>query len=79
LEGEVGEVVGGEPKTLLRWIGPQHADDDVIREASDENLACRSPREDIGTRRSGEGAPDDGQGRLCDFEDPRATRTLCAL
>jgi hypothetical protein len=22
LEGEVGEVVGGEPKTLLRWVWP---------------------------------------------------------
>jgi hypothetical protein len=29
LEGEVGEVVGGEPKTLLCWVWPQHADDDV--------------------------------------------------
>jgi hypothetical protein len=56
LEAEVGEVVGGEPKTLLRWVWPQHADDDVVREASDENLASRSPREDIGTRRPGEGA-----------------------
>jgi ribosomal protein S27E len=44
LEGEVGEVVGGEPKTLLRWVGPQHADDVLIREASDESLASRSPR-----------------------------------
>jgi hypothetical protein len=44
LEGEVGEVVGGEPKTLLCWIGPQHADDDLVREASDESLVSRSPR-----------------------------------
>jgi hypothetical protein len=44
LEGEVGEVVGGEPKTLLRWVRPQHADDDLVREASDESLAPRSPR-----------------------------------
>jgi hypothetical protein len=41
---------------LLRWVWPQHADDDVVREASDESLASRSPREDIGTRRPGEGA-----------------------
>jgi hypothetical protein len=34
LEGEVGEVVGGKPKTLLRWVWPQHAEDDVVREAS---------------------------------------------
>jgi hypothetical protein len=60
LEGEVGEVVGGEPKTLLCWVSPQHADDDVVREASDEGLAPCSPREDIGARRSGEGAPSDG-------------------
>jgi hypothetical protein len=32
LEGEVGEVVGGEPKMLLRWVWPQHADDDVALE-----------------------------------------------
>jgi hypothetical protein len=43
LEGEVGEVVGGEPKMLLRWVLPQHADNDVVREASDEGLASRSP------------------------------------
>jgi hypothetical protein len=30
LEGEVGEVVRGEPKTLLRWVWPQHAEDDVV-------------------------------------------------
>jgi hypothetical protein len=46
LEGKVGEVVGGEPKTLLRRVCPQHADDDVVREASDESLTSRSP--DIG-------------------------------
>jgi hypothetical protein len=44
LEGKVGEVVGGEPKTLLHWVRPQHANDDLIREASDESLASRSPR-----------------------------------
>jgi hypothetical protein len=60
LEGEIGEVVGGEPKMLLCWVGPQHADDDVVREASDESLTSRNPNEDIGTRRSGEGAPGDG-------------------
>jgi hypothetical protein len=60
LEGEVGEVVGSDPKTLLRWVWPQQADDDVVREASDEGLASRSPREDIEARRSGEGAPSDG-------------------
>jgi hypothetical protein len=45
---------------LLRWVWPQHADDDVVREASDESLASRSRREDIGTRRPSEGAPGDG-------------------
>jgi hypothetical protein len=30
LEGEVIEVVGGEPKTLLCWVWPQHAEDDVV-------------------------------------------------
>jgi hypothetical protein len=45
---------------LLCWVWPQHADDDVVRETSDESLASRSPREDIGTRRPGEGAPGDG-------------------
>jgi hypothetical protein len=60
LEGEVGEVVGGESKTLLRWVWPQHAEDDIVREASDESLASRNPYEDIGARRPGEGAPDDG-------------------
>jgi hypothetical protein len=59
LEGEVGEVVGDEPKTLLHWVWPQHADGDVVQEALDESLASRSPREDIGTRRLGEGAPGD--------------------
>jgi hypothetical protein len=43
LEGEVGEVVGGEPKMLLHWVGPQHAGDGLVREASDESLASRSP------------------------------------
>jgi hypothetical protein len=33
---------------LLRWVRPQHADDDVIQEAPNEGLASRSPREDIG-------------------------------
>jgi hypothetical protein len=51
LEGEVGEVVVSEPKTLLCWVWPQHADDDVVREASDESLVSGSPREDIGARR----------------------------
>jgi hypothetical protein len=50
LEGEVGEVIGGEPKTLLCWVCPQHADDDVVREASDEGLASRSSHEDTGAR-----------------------------
>jgi hypothetical protein len=45
---------------LPRWVWPQHADDDVVREASDESLVSRSPREDIGMRRPGEGAPGDG-------------------
>jgi hypothetical protein len=30
LEGMVSEVVGGEPKTLLRWVWPQHADDGLV-------------------------------------------------
>jgi hypothetical protein len=42
---------------LLCWVWPQHVDVVVIREASNESLASRSPREDIGTRRPGEGAP----------------------
>jgi hypothetical protein len=45
---------------LLCWVWPQHVDDDVVRETSDESLASRSPHEDIGTRRPGEGAPGDG-------------------
>jgi hypothetical protein len=28
---------------LLCWVWPQHADDDVVREASDKGLASRSP------------------------------------
>jgi hypothetical protein len=60
LEGEVSEVVGGEPKTLLRWVWPQHADDDVVREASDEGLVSRGTREDIGAKRPGVGSPGDG-------------------
>jgi hypothetical protein len=47
-------VVGGEPKTLLCWVWPQH------REASDECLACHSPREDIGASRLVEGSAGDG-------------------
>jgi hypothetical protein len=43
LEGKVGEVVGGEPKTLLCWVWPQQANDGLTREASDESLASRSP------------------------------------
>jgi hypothetical protein len=45
---------------LLCWVWPQHADDDVVREASDEGLRPRSPREDIGARRPTEGTPGDG-------------------
>jgi hypothetical protein len=60
LEGEVGEVVGGEPKMLLCWVWPQHADDDVARGASDECLTCCSPREDIGARRPAEGTTGNG-------------------
>jgi hypothetical protein len=44
----------------MRWVWPQHAEDDIVREASDKSLASRSPRQDIGARRSGEGAPGDG-------------------
>jgi hypothetical protein len=45
---------------LLCWVWPQHADDDVVRGASDEGLACSSPREDIGARRPAEGTAGDG-------------------
>jgi hypothetical protein len=60
LEGEVGEVVDGEPKTLSCWVWPQHADDRLVREALDERRISRSPREDVGTTRPGEGTPSDG-------------------
>jgi hypothetical protein len=30
LEGEVGEVVRGEPKTLLCWVWPQYADGGLV-------------------------------------------------
>jgi hypothetical protein len=60
LEGEVCEVVGAEPKTLMCPVWPQHADVDVVREASDEGLASRSPREDIGARWPGKSTPDNG-------------------
>jgi hypothetical protein len=58
--GEVGEVVGGEPKTLLCWVWPQHADDRLVREASDESFTSRSPCQDVGTRWPDEGTPGDG-------------------
>jgi hypothetical protein len=60
LEGEVGVVVSGEPKTLLCWVWPQHADDRLVQEASNERRASRSPHQDIGTRWSGEGTPGNG-------------------
>jgi hypothetical protein len=60
LEGEVGEVVGGEPKMLLRWVWPQHGHDRLAREASDECRVSRCLRRDIGTGRPGEGTPGDG-------------------
>jgi hypothetical protein len=41
-------------------VWPQHDDDRLIREASDEGLASRSPCHDVGTRRPGEGMPGDG-------------------
>jgi hypothetical protein len=44
---------------LLRWVWPQHVDDDIVREASNESLVSCSPREDIGMRQPGEGAPGD--------------------
>jgi hypothetical protein len=59
LEGEVGEVIGGKPKTLLCRVWPQHADDDVVREASDEGLASRCPHENIGAKWPAEGTPGD--------------------
>jgi hypothetical protein len=43
LEGEVSEVIGGEPKMLLRWVWPQHADDGLVRETPDESFPPRSP------------------------------------
>jgi hypothetical protein len=52
LKGEVGEVVRNEPKTLLRWVWPQHADD---HQALDESFTSRSPHEDVGTRWLGDG------------------------
>jgi hypothetical protein len=60
LEGEVGEIIDGEPKTLLCRFWPQHAGGDVARVASDEGLTRRSPREDIGARRPAEGTASDG-------------------
>jgi hypothetical protein len=45
-------------------VGPQHAGDDVARVASDEGLARRCPREDIGVRRPAEGTVGDGLHRL---------------
>jgi hypothetical protein len=45
---------------LLRWVWPQHADDRLVHEASDESFTPRSSRQDVGTRWSGEGTPDDG-------------------
>jgi hypothetical protein len=53
------EVVGGEPKTLLRWVWPQHGNDRLVREASDKRRASRSPGQDVGTRWPGEGTFDD--------------------
>jgi hypothetical protein len=60
LEGEVSEVIGGKPKTLLCWVWPQHCNDHLVREASNERHTSRSPRQDIGTGWPGEGTPDDG-------------------
>jgi hypothetical protein len=57
LESEIGEVIAGEPKRLLHWVSPQHVDDCLVREASDERCASRGPHQDIGTRRPGEGTP----------------------
>jgi hypothetical protein len=53
------EVVGDEPKTLLRWVWPQHGNDRLVREASDKRRASRSPGQDVGTRWPGEGTFDD--------------------
>jgi hypothetical protein len=33
------------------WVCPQHADDRIVRETSDESLTSHSPRQDVGTRR----------------------------
>jgi hypothetical protein len=33
---------------LLCWVWPQHANDDVVQEASDESLAPRSPVRTLG-------------------------------
>jgi hypothetical protein len=44
----------------LCWVWPQHADDDITREASDEGIKCCSLREDIGARRPTEGTAGDG-------------------
>jgi hypothetical protein len=53
-------VVGGEPKTLLCRVWPQHADDDVAREVSHKRLTRHSLREGIGARRPAEGTAGDG-------------------
>jgi hypothetical protein len=48
LKGEVGEIVGGEPKTLLCQVWPQHGHDHLIREAPDERRAPRRPCQGVG-------------------------------
>jgi hypothetical protein len=63
LEGEVGEVVGGELKTLLRGFGPNML---MMTSSEKPRMKASHPRsscEDIGMRRPGEGAPGDGLSR----------------
>jgi hypothetical protein len=77
LEGEISEVVCGNPKTLLCWVWPQHADDRLVREASNERRASHRPRQDIGTRWPGEGTPGDGL-RRPGVDETEGADTLCS-
>jgi hypothetical protein len=60
LEGQVGEVVCGEPKTLMCRVRPQHGHDRLAREATNECDVPRRHRQGGGVSGSGEGVPDDG-------------------
>jgi hypothetical protein len=60
LEGELSEVVGGEPKTLMCWVWPQHGHDRLVQEASDERHAPCCPRQDVRAGWPDEGTRGDG-------------------